>query len=299
MYYMAKVAIVTDGVNDLSGDMIKNYDIMSVPMQIIVGEEVHKIWHNDKCTIGLNEFSNILKNSSKNELPKTSLPTMGDFSKVFEQALEKADSIIAILMSSGLSGTVPAAQKLVDNYFKDKDITIFDSKHTMTGVGIQALEAAKMEKEGKTKEQILNRLESINPRVRTLFVMNDLNFLYKGGRIGRAKKLMASAFGVIPLVQMKDGIIDSVGAFKGQKNLTEQLKNFGNRILEHCETGDIFLNHINHHEVTQEVYDSMRANNNNGVQVHYNESGAILGVYSGPKTICISYIGNFDEKWIV
>ena len=75
MNYMAKVAIVTDGVNDLSGDMIKNYGILSVPMQIIVGDEVHKIWHNDKCTIGLNEFSNILMNSAKDDLPKTSLQT--------------------------------------------------------------------------------------------------------------------------------------------------------------------------------------------------------------------------------
>ncbi|HUU78552.1 MAG TPA: DegV family protein [candidate division Zixibacteria bacterium] len=296
---MSKVAIVTDGVNDLPGDIIEKYGILCVPTPIFVGEEAHKIWHNDKCTIELDVFRKILENSSKDNLPKTSIPKLSDFSQAFEEALKKSDSVIAIVMSSGLSGTVQAAQNVVNNHFQGKDITIFDTKQTMTGVGIQVLEAAKMAEEGKTKEQILTRLEAINPRVRTIFVMNDLSFLYKGGRIGRAKKLMASAFDVIPVVQVKDGIIDSVGSFKGEQKLVEGLKNFCTRILEHSETNDIFINHINQLETTQAVYDTMIKANNNGVQIHFRESGAILGVYSGPKTICVSYIGNFDEKWLI
>ncbi|MHA1556419.1 MAG: DegV family protein [Candidatus Heimdallarchaeota archaeon] len=305
---MSKTAIVTDGVNDLSEEMIKEYDIITVPMRIFFGDEEFNIWHNDKCNISIEDFTARISKSSKGSLPRTSLPKLSDrtslpklseFSKAFDEALEKADSVIVVLISSGLSGTVQAVQTLIDNYYQGKDITIFDSQHTMIGTGIQALEAAKMAKQGNTKEEILGRLEAINPRVRTIMIMNDLNFLYKGGRIGRAKKLMASALNVIPVVQMKDGIIHPIGSFKGEKNLTEQLKSFCLRILEQNETNDIFLYHLNQENVTGEVYNAMIESNGNDVRVHHSTAGAILGVYAGPKTICMSYIGNFNEKWLV
>lgn len=296
---MSKTAIVTDGVNDLSEEMINEYDIITVPMRIFFGDEEFNIWHNDKCNISIEDFTARITKSSKGSLPRTSLPKLSEFSKAFDEALEKADSVIVVLISSGLSGTVQAVQTLIDNYYQGKDITIFDSLHTMIGTGIQALEAAKMAKQGHTKEEILGRLEAINPRVRTIMFMNDLDFLYKGGRIGRAKKLMASALNVIPVVQMKDGIIHPIGSFKGEKNLTEQLKSFCLRILEQNETNDIFLYHLNQENVTGEVYTAMTESNGNDVRVHHSTAGAILGVYAGPKTICLSYIGNFDEKWLV
>jgi len=293
-----KVTIVADGVCDLSQAQIDEYDITTIPYRIIFGEEVYRIWHNEKNTLSLAEFETKLANSTKETFPKTSLPSPREFKEGFEEAPKKADSVIAILLTSGMSGAVQTAQRVVDEYFPDKDITIFDSKHTMVGTGIQVLEAAKMMKAGKSKKEILDRLESINPRVRTIFVMDDLNYLYKGGRIGRAKKLMASAFNVIPSVQMKDGIINPLGSFKGNKNLKEKLKSFCVRIMEQCETNDFFLTHINHSEITQEIYDAMNEVNNGDLNIHYMEAGTILGVYAGPKTICFSYIGNFDEDWL-
>ncbi len=295
---MRKVAIVGDGVCDLSQATIDEYEISTIPYRIFFGDEVYRIWHNEKNTLSVDEFVAKLAKSTKETFPKTSMPSPGEIAAAFDEALKVADTLIVILLSTGLSGVVQAARTVVNTKYPDKDITIFDSKHTMVGTGIQVLEAAKMAKEGKSKEEILNRLESINPRVRTIFVMNDLDYLYKGGRIGRAKKLMASAFNVIPVVQMKDAVITPVGSFKGSKKLTEGLKVFGKKILEHCETNDVFITHINHQETAQEVYNVMNENNSDGVQIHYSLAGTILGVYAGPKTICISYIGNWDEKWL-
>ncbi len=296
---MAKTAIITDGVNDLSEEMINEYDIISVPMRIFFGDEEFNIWHNEKCDISIEDFTARITKSTKDTLPRTSLPKLSEFSKAFDEALEKADSIIVVLISSGLSGTVQAVQTLIDNYYQGKDITIFDSKQTMIGTGIQALEAAKMAKQGNTKEEILGRLEAINPRVRTIMVINDLNFLHKGGRIGRAKKLMASALNVIPVVQIKGGIVHPIGSFKGEKNLTEQLRSFCLRIMEKNETNDIFLYQLNQENITGQIYNAMLEANGNNVSVHHSTAGAILGVYAGPKTICLSYIGDFNEKWLV
>ena len=295
---MNKVTIVTDGVCDLSQAMIDEYDVTVAPFRLFFGDEVYRTWHNEKSTISLDEFREKLATSTKENFPKTSIPSPGEISLAFEEALKKADSVIAIFLSAAMSGIIQAAQSVVKNNFPDKDITVFDSKQTMSGVGIQALEAAKMAKAGKSKKEILDRLESLNPRVRTIFAMNDLNYLYKGGRIGRAKKLLGSAFNVIPSVHLKDGIMNPLVTFKGNEALKKQMKAFCAKIMEQCETSDIILTHIGHHEITQLLYETMLEANGNGVYIHYSEASPIMGVYTGPKTICISYIGNFDKDWL-
>ncbi|MCK5183566.1 MAG: DegV family protein, partial [Candidatus Heimdallarchaeota archaeon] len=223
---MNKVTIVTDGVCDLSQAMIDEYDVTVAPFRLFFGEEVYRTWHNEKSTISLDEFREKLATSTKENFPKTSIPSPGEISLAFEEARKKADSVIAIFLSAAMSGRIQAAQSVVKNNFPDKDIPVFDSKQTMSGVGIQALEAAKMAKAGKSKKEILDRLESLNPRVRTIFAMNDLNYLYKGGRIGRAKKLLGSAFNVIPSVHLKDGIMNPLVTFKGNESLKKQMKSF-------------------------------------------------------------------------
>ena len=295
---MNKVAIVTDGVCDLSQEMIDEYDISVAPFRIFFGDEVYRTWYNDKATISLGEFCAKLKTTTKDTHPRTSIPSPGEIALAFEEALEKADSVIGIFLSAAMSGIVQAAQNVAKTNFPDKDISIFDSKHVMSGTGIQALEAAKMAKEGKSKHEILNRLVSLNPRVRTLFVMNDLNYLYKGGRIGRAKKLLGSAFNVIPSVHLHDGIINPLKTFKGNDTLTEKMNVLSKKIMPNCETNDVIITHINHHDITQEMYKNLKETNGNGVKIHYSEASPIMGVYAGPKAICVSYIGNFDSNWL-
>ncbi len=296
---MALTAIITDGVNDLSKDQIEEYDILTIPYRIISGDEVHRIWHNEKCTISLDELCSQIAMSTKEDLPTTSLPTPREFHKTFDEALKKSSSVIAIFQASEMAGTIKLAQNIANNGYSDRDITIFDTKRIMHGSGIQALEAAKMTKKGKTKKEILAHLEAINPWVRTIVIMNDLKYLYYGGRIGRAKKLLASTFNIIPSIHFVDGLPSPLGTFKGTKNLNEQLTTFCKKIMNECVTDDIFLTHINHNDITKKIYDTMIDANFNDMNIHYKEAGPIMSVYAGTKAICLSYIGNWNEKWLM
>lgn len=295
---MPNVAIVTDGANDLSQKIIDEYEISIVPYRIFFGDDTYRIWNKDNGTISTQELCARIKTCSKEDLPHTSVPSPRDLTKGFEEALEKADSVIAIFLSGKMSGIVQSAKRVIENYLPGKDISVFDSQSVMTGIGVQALEAAKMAKEGKSKKRILDRLEALNPRVRIAFVMNDLNYLYKQGRIGRAKKFMASAFNVIPMVHLNEGIIHPLTTFKGIDQLTEKMKKFGQKVVQHCETGEIFLNYVNHQEIAEEIYKAMIEANGHEVNIHFNEAGAIMGVYTGPLAIGISYIGSFDQNWL-
>ena len=295
---MPNVAIVTDGANDLSQQLIDEYGISVVPYRIFFGEETYRIWNKDNSTISTQELCAKLTTCSKDNLPHTSVPSPGDMTKAFKEALEKADSVIAIFLSGKMSGTVQSAKRVIENYLPKKDITVFDSQSVMTGIGVQTLEAAKMAAEGKSKKQILSRLEALNPRVRTAFVMNDLNYLYKQGRIGRAKKFMASKFNVIPMVHLSEGTIHPLCTFKGTGQLVEKMKQFGQKVVQHSETSEIFLTYVNHQEIAKEIYESMLESNGHDVNIHFSEAGSIMGVYTGPLAIGISYIGSFDQDWL-
>ncbi|MHA1213207.1 MAG: DegV family protein, partial [Candidatus Heimdallarchaeota archaeon] len=148
---MPNVSIVTDGANDLSQKIIDEYEISVVPYRIFFDDEIYRIWNKDHSTISTQDLCAKLAKCTKDNLPHTSLPSPGDLVKVFEEALKKADSVIAIFLSGKMSGIVDTAKRVVEQHMPGKDISIFDSKSVMSGIGVQVLEAAKMAKEGKTK----------------------------------------------------------------------------------------------------------------------------------------------------
>ncbi|MHA1355579.1 MAG: DegV family protein, partial [Candidatus Heimdallarchaeota archaeon] len=158
---MDKPAIVTDGASDLSRDIIKKYDIITIPYRIFFGDEVYKCWHHDNCSISQKEFDLKLQGCSKEDLPRTSLPTLGEYHTAYEEALEKANSFIAIFLSSKMSGALQTALLVRNNGFKERDISVFDSKSVMSGIGIQVLEAAKLANQGFTKQEIVTKLEEM------------------------------------------------------------------------------------------------------------------------------------------
>jgi len=296
---MRKVTIVTDGVNDLPKELIEKYDISVIPYRVIFGDDIYQVWNNDETTIPREEFLRRLTNSPKDALPHTSVPPYSEFISVFEDALKKAKSVIAIFISSKLSGTVQSASSIANSYFPDNDITIFDSKQTMAGTGIQVLEAAKLAHEGKTKREILNFLRRINPRVRTIFSTNDIDYLHRQGRIGRARKLLMTSFNMIPIIFLKKGLVNSVGTFHSKEKEFEQMMKYSLISLRRCKTNNIFLSYVGNKEVAQEIFNTMNSANTKGVKIHFYEASPILSIYTGPNALSLSYIGFWRKRWIL
>ncbi len=153
---MSKITIVTAGLSDLTKDLVEQYNVVTVPYRIIFGDEAFYIKNNDEVELTTEEFIERLKTVTKETFPRTSVPAPGDYSKAIDKAFKKSDSVIAITLTSGMSGAYQAANGVVENLYKDKDVTVFDSQHTMTGIANQALEAAKMAQKGESKEASLH-----------------------------------------------------------------------------------------------------------------------------------------------
>ena len=152
---MANVKIVTDSTADMSLEEFEKYNITMVPLSLLINGETYL----DKIEIEQNEFLDKMRNAK--ELPKSSQPAVGTFVNVFDELGSDGSEIISIHISGGLSGTVGSAQSAA-SMTKSK-VTVVDSKFTSVALSFQVIEAAKLAQEGKSVEEIVERLD-VDPK---------------------------------------------------------------------------------------------------------------------------------------
>lgn len=212
---MQKIKIVTDSTIDMRKDLIEEYDITVVPLSITIDDK-HFI---DGVDITPDVFIKMMDQS--NELPKSSQPPAGEFLRVYEELSKDGSSIISIHMTKGLSGTVQSAQSAAQ--MAEADVTVLDSMFISKALGFQVLEAARMAKEGSSKEQILHRIAEIRDQTRLYLSVDTLENLVKGGRIGRGKALIGSLLNIKPIAKLQDGLYTPVGKVRSQSQAVKYL----------------------------------------------------------------------------
>ena len=172
-----KVAIVTDSVANLTPETIAEHNIYVIP-QILNWEGQSLL---DQIDITTTEFYARLAQSK--DLPKTSQPSPGQFTEHFQKVAEGAESIVAIFVSSALSGTIQSAT-LGAQEMGDYPIEIVDSRSASLGLGLLAVAAARYAAAGHDYGQVAEYVRDLVPRLRVMFVVDTLEYLHKGGRIG-------------------------------------------------------------------------------------------------------------------
>ncbi|MCM3162988.1 DegV family protein [Metabacillus litoralis] len=212
---MQKIKIVTDSTIDMSKELIEEYDITVVPLSITIDDK----HFTDGVDITPDVFIKMM-NQSK-ELPKSSQPPAGEFLKVYDELSKDGSSIISIHMTKGLSGTVQSAQSAAQ--MSEANVTVLDSMFISKALGFQVLEAAKMAKEGSSKEQILHRIAEIHDHTRLYLSVDTLENLVKGGRIGRGKALIGSLLNIKPIAKLQDGLYTPVGKVRSQSQAVKYL----------------------------------------------------------------------------
>ncbi|MGL6114130.1 MAG: DegV family protein [Cetobacterium sp.] len=199
--YLPEIAIVTDSTSDLTPEMIKGLGIDIIPLKIKLSGDTY---YREGVDISKSEFwSTLLK---EKVIPKTSQPSPAEFKALYEKLFAKGyKKIISIHISSKLSGTQQAARVAKGMLNRDEDITIIDSKAVTFALGHLVLESARMVKEGHSYEEIIEWLEETKNKMKVYFVVKELTFLEKGGRIGRASSVIGGIFKVKPVLKLEDG----------------------------------------------------------------------------------------------
>lgn len=277
---LPEIAILTDSTSDLTPELIGDLDISIIPLKIkLEGDE----YYRDGIDITKDEFwERIVKGDV---IPKTSQPSPAEFREMYEKLLDKGyKKIVTVLISSKLSGTQQAA-RVAKGMMKERenDITIVDSKSVTFGLGYQVLEAAKMAKKHESVEKILKYLESFNEKSSIVFVVNDLTFLVKGGRIGKAAGVIGGFLNLKPILKLEDGEVTVAGKAFGEKGAFK----FLNKLLRtEASKGEIVLNTgwggtEAEHKNADTLYEDSKIITNVTMGNRY-RIGATIGAHTGP-----------------
>ena len=210
---MSKIKIVTDSTVDLSVEKASQYGIEMVPLTVTVGGNSYK----DKYEITNEEFYRQMQASET--LPTTSQVSPATFAEVYEKlAAEGAEYIISIHLAADLSGTYQSSV-LAANMVQDKvKVYPIDSKSATIGLSVIVLAALRMVEEGMEVEAILEQLQQIVDKTEVYFLIDSLDNLHKGGRIGKASHLAGSLLNIKPILCLKDGVISAHEKVRGNKD---------------------------------------------------------------------------------
>ncbi len=215
---MSKIAIVTDSTAYLPVEYLQKYNITVVPLAVIWGNQTYE----DGVNIQPDEFYTRL--STSKILPTTSQATIYNMHKAFTELLDQGYDVLGAFISSKLSGTMQSAMQAREQLEKGKEkIELFDSLTTAMALGFQVLAAARAAQEGASMSDCKNQIEKARESTGVYFVVDTLEFLHRGGRIGGAKRLMGTALNLKPILSVRDGKVDSVESIRTKAKAISRL----------------------------------------------------------------------------
>jgi DegV family protein with EDD domain len=279
---MAKVSIVTDSTAYIPKDDVDKFQIRVIPLNLHWGEETFL----DGVDIQPEEFYNRLKQS--NIIPTTSQPTPAAFKDVFESLLEGDHEIINILISSKLSGTVDSAIQ-AKSFFTDAPIEIVDSQSAAMAMGFQVLAVARAAADGASLAECRSLAEKAIAHTGVVFAVDTLEFLHRGGRIGGGARFLGTALKMKPILELKEGRVESVERVRTRKKSLDRLVELVvERVGGRTPVRLAALNAAAPDDarwLMEQISQRL-----NPTEMVFSEVSPVIGTHAGPGTVAISYM---------
>ena len=280
---MSKPIVITaDSTVDLSEDLIDRYGIRTIPLTIILGEETFLDGQ------GYSTLDMYARYHEDGLLPKTAAPSIQDFSDFFSGILAEGCEIVHLDISSELSNSFNAARLAAEDL---EGVYVVDSRMLSTGIGLLAIEGAECRERGMTAAEIAEHLNELTGKVSTSFVLDTLEFMWKGGRCSGVAALGANLLKIKPGLEMKDGKLGIYTKYRGNMNkvyrqyITERLQGKAIR------PGHIFLTESG--EIEPEVVEELTAlvKELSGCrEVHHTIAGCTISSHCGPRCLGVLFI---------
>lgn len=274
---MNQVKIVTDSTADLPKNLAAKYGITVVPLKVIFNDDETL---RDGVDIDTEQFYQ--RQVEKKEYSRTSQPAPAEFLSIYRELSSSGGSVISIHLSSDLSGTCQSAQ-MAKEMLPGADIEVIDSRLASMGHGMIALEAARAAAEGKSKDEILGIVRQMISGAMLYFIVDTLEYLARGGRIGKAQALLGNILSIKPILYLKDGVVNPLEKVRGRAKTIERLA----QIMEE-KTGKrrvkCSLVHGMDPEGMEQLYQKIVPLLNCDRPV-CSTLGAVIGTHTGPRVL--------------
>jgi DegV family protein with EDD domain len=275
------IAIITDSTCDIPDALIEEYGIVVIPHTIIWGNEQYK----DRVDLQPEEFYKRLAVDPRR--PTTAQAGIADFQQAYEKAAsEGAGEILCITVSSAMSGAYNMAVSAAENI--KTSVHVVDSKGPTMSLGWQVLEAARARASGMDIHAIIERLDALRKRLVQLVAMDTLEYLQRGGRIGKAVKWVGVMLNVKPLVSINHftGLVEPVSLARTQKALIETMYTKFFELLQGRKDMHVAVLHGNVREKAEELAERIRREYN-PAELFINITGPVLGINTGPGALAL------------
>jgi DegV family protein with EDD domain len=279
---MAKVAIVTDSTVNLPQSVINEYSITVVPQIVIWDEKIYL----DGIDIRPAEFYTRLQSSQS--MPSSSQVSPITLKDTFSGLLDKGFDVLAITVSSKLSGTMNSAIQAKD-MLPGKAIELVDSLTASMALGFQVLMAARAAKNGASLQECKAIAEKARKQSGVYFVVDTLEFLHRGGRIGGAARLLGTALNLKPILTVIDGKIEPVARVRTQRKAFEKMLNILADKLDHGSISRLSVLHANAASQADQLMSEL-AQRFHPAETIMTEVSPVIGTHTGPGTVGVAYL---------
>lgn len=276
---MEKIKIITDSTVDLPKELLEKMDVEVLPVLINFGEESYL----DGIEITLDEVFKKIENGDT--FPTTAQIVPNRFVEAFEKYLNQGYKVLAVLMSSGMSGTYQSAC-LAKQMLETEDVQIIDSQTITSGLGLLVIEAAKLRDEGLKIEEIAKRLDETKQHINSSLSFDSLDNLVRGGRIPRAVGVVTGMLGIKLILEVRDGVMALKGKVRGSKKAIKKIISDMEELGIRKDLPVIVVN-VNNDEICDGLKEYLEEHN-----IDYIEGpvGCSVGIHSGDKAVGVFFV---------
>jgi DegV family protein with EDD domain len=280
------VKIVTDIEANLTPELMQRFDIKTMPLWIHFGEE--------SCQEGVNitreEFYERLTSAA--EFPKTSQASVGQFVELYRPIVEAGHEIVSIHLSSDLSGTYQSASEAAKELGGAK-ISVVDSRQVSLAESLLVWRAAEWAAAGLGREEIVARLQPMIQHARIFFMVDTLEYLRRGGRIGGASAWVGTLLQIKPILTLKDGVVDAYDKARTRKRALVRLKEIALDVGGGNSGVDLAVLHVQCRDAAESLAEKLEASLN-PKRVMIDLIGPGIGVHVGPGTVGVAL---YCDEW--
>ena len=279
---MANVAIMTDSVADLPPEVAEELGIVVIPLVVRFQNEIYR----DGIDLSPNEFYERLKTSKV--LPATSVPPVGAFVDAYDRLAEKTNEIVVISLTSKLSATCQVALEAVGLMKKRCRVEVLDSQWAVMPQGFIAIAAARAARGGASIDAVLDVARSNTDRVDMRAAFDTLEYLQRGGRIGKAQAFVGSLLKVNPVISMRDGVVYPYARERSRAKALDQLYNLPTTF---GKVEGLAVEYATDLDEANNLAQRLRLRYPQ-VPIYLSRASPVIGTHTGPGLVVVSVLGD-------
>lgn len=283
---MSKIKIIADSGADIPNDLVQKYDIEIFSFLSIFGEDTYV------SGVELDSKAFFKKLEETGIIPTTAQTPYTEMDEKIRKYADEYDSVIVFTLSSKASGQNNTLQMIKRDILEENpnvDIRIVDSMSFTIGIGMGVVYAAELAQSGASADEIVEKATEYINSWDVYFLVDNLKYLEKGGRINKASAIIGGLLDIKPVLSIRNGLVEAVDKFRGKKNLAKKLINKIKENPDFDQSANQFAVVHANEQMGEEMVSLLKQEFENCEIVMYNELGAIIGTHTGPDMVGVFF----------